>query len=270
MLLVLWRSTRIDDFVEVSTVSPARSALPPVDFSEEGSIRHLHLGTPWIQGSMDLDDPLRLVHEYVQRMMAWLLFMDAATVPKRQAMQLGLGAAALTKFCAKRLRMKTVAIECNPLVLQACHMWFALPADGLRQQVVLADAAREIQSERWWGRIDALQVDLYDQEAAAPVLDSVSFYEHCRRLLSADGCMTVNLFGRASSFQRSVEKMASAFGAESLWSFKPTREGNTVVLAQRTAGSPKPALMSSRALEIERQWDLPARKWARILKPLAS
>lgn len=217
---------------------------------------------------MDLDDPLRLVHEYVQRMMAWLLFMDAATVPKRQAMQLGLGAGALTKFCAKRLRMKTVAIECNPLVLQACHMWFALPADGLRQQVVLADAAREIQSERWWGRIDALQVDLYDQEAAAPVLDSVSFYEHCRRLLSADGCMTVNLFGRASSFQRSVEKMALAFGAESLWSFKPTREGNTVVLAQRTPSRPKREQLMATAEVIEKKWGLPASKWLRVFKPM--
>jgi hypothetical protein len=34
--------------------------LPEVNFSEEGGIRHLHLGSIWVQGSMYLDDPLRL------------------------------------------------------------------------------------------------------------------------------------------------------------------------------------------------------------------
>jgi spermidine synthase len=46
--------------------------------------------------------------------------------------------------------------------------------------------------------------------------------------------MTVNLFGRASSFERSVEKISAAFGKDAVWAFKPTREGNTVVLAQHT------------------------------------
>ena len=83
---------------------------PEVNFSDEGDIRHLHLDSIWIQGSMRMDDPLVLVHEYIQRMMAWLLFVDPASVPKRQALQLGLGAASLTKFCYKTLKMKTAAI----------------------------------------------------------------------------------------------------------------------------------------------------------------
>ena len=72
--------------------------LPEVNFSEEGPVRHLHLGSEWIQGSMLLDDPHVLVHEYIQRMMAGLLFVDPASVKQRQALQLGLGAASLTKF----------------------------------------------------------------------------------------------------------------------------------------------------------------------------
>ena len=66
---------------------------PEVNFSDDGPVRHLHLGTQWIQGSMLLDAPYVLVHEYIQRMLAGLLFVDSATLPKRQAMQLGLGAA---------------------------------------------------------------------------------------------------------------------------------------------------------------------------------
>jgi spermidine synthase len=205
---------------------------PEVNFSDEGNIRHLHLGTIWIQGSMRMDDPTALVHEYIQRMFAWLLFVDADTVATRQALQLGLGAGSLTKFCAKALRMKTTAIELNPQVLAACRGWFKLPADNARLQVILADAAQEIQKPQWWGTVDALQVDLYDHEAAAPVLDSEAFYADCRRLLTGDGCMTVNLFGRSSSYARSVEKIAGAFGKDAVWAFKATREGNTVVLAQ--------------------------------------
>ena len=78
-----------------------------VHFSDEGPIRHLHLDSIWIQGSMSIDAPQILVHQYVQRMMAWLLFVEPASVPGRQAMQLGLGAGSLTKFCGKELRMKT-------------------------------------------------------------------------------------------------------------------------------------------------------------------
>ncbi len=243
-------------------------ALPEVNFSDDTSVRHLHLGTEWIQGSMYLDDPLALVHEYIERMMAWLLFVEPTSVKDRQALQLGLGAGSLTKFCHKVLRMNTRVIELNPQVLVACRGWFKLPAENARLQVTLADAAQEIQDPKWWGTVDALQVDLYDHEAAAPVLDSLPFYNHCQRLLTPEGCMTVNLFGRASSFARSVEKMSAAFGKQAIWAFRPTREGNTVVLAQRTASRPKREQMLARAEIIQSQWGLPATKWVRVFKPM--
>jgi spermidine synthase len=65
-----------------------------------------------------------------------------------------------------------------------------------------------------------------------------AFYAHCRALLTDVGCMTVNLFGRASSYERSLDKISAAFGEGAVWAFKPTREGNTVVLAQRTPVRP--------------------------------
>ena len=241
-----------------------------VHFSDEGPIRHLHLDSIWIQGSMSIDAPQVLVHQYIQRMMAWLLFVEPASVPGRQAMQLGLGAGSLTKFCHKVLRMRTVAVEINPKVLVACRGWFKLPADNTRMQVILADAAREIRDPKWWGTVDALQVDLYDHDAAAPVLDSKAFYADCRRLLTEDGCLTVNLFGRASSYDSSVDKIAAVFGRDAIWPFKATREGNTVVLAQRTAIRPKRAALAERAEDIENRWGLPAAQWVRVLKPLAS
>ena len=244
--------------------------LPEVSVSDDGEVRHLHLGTPWIQGSMRVDDPFALELEYVQRMMAWLLFVEPTSVTKRHAMQLGLGAGAITKFCHKKLRLCATAIELNPQVLAVCRQWFKLPPDGAKLRVVLAAAAEEIKNPMWLGTVDALAVDLYDHEAAAPVLDSPDFYADCRALLQDDGCMTVNLFGRSSSYERSLKSMASAFGEDALWAFKPTREGNTVVLAQRTPSRPKRAELMARAEVVQERWGLPATKWVRVFKPVAA
>ena len=245
-----------------------KPVLPEVNFSDWGDIRYLHLGTEWVQGSMKIDAPFEIELEYVQRMMAWLLFVDPASVTKRYAVQLGLGAGAITKFCHKKLRMQTTAIELNPQVIAVCHSWFKLPPNGPRLQVVLADAAEEIRRPGWEDQVDALAVDLYDHDAAAPVLDSAEFYADCRALLTEDGCMTVNLFGRSSSYEKSLAKMAEAFGEDALWAFKPTREGNTVVLAQRTPSRPARAVLDERAQMIQSRWDLPAAKWPRGFKPV--
>ncbi len=241
------------------------SQLPVVHFSDDGPVRHLHLGTEWIQGSMYRNHPTRLVHDYIERMMAWLLFVAPDSVKDRTSMQLGLGAGSLTKFCAKELGMKTVAIELNAQVVMACRGWFKLPPDHDGLHVVLADAAQEIQNPKWWNTVDALQVDLYDHQAAAPVLDSLPFYNECRRLLTHEGCMTVNLFGRSSSFQRSLEKIAAAFGNNAVWAFQPTREGNTVVLAQHTPHRLDGEVARARTQAIESLWKLPATKWVRML-----
>jgi spermidine synthase len=249
--------------------SPLPAALPEVSFSEDQEVRHLHLGTPWIQGSMRRDAPFDIELEYVQRMMAWLLFVPPETVPDRHAMQLGLGAGALTKFCFKKLQMRSTAIELNEQVVLACRQWFRLPAPSSRLRIVVADAGQEIARPQYAGTVDALQVDLYDEEAAAPVLDSPDFYADCRRLLTEDGVMSVNLFGRHASFEQSVSKMAAAFGESALWAFRPTREGNTVVLALRRPQALERPLMVQRARHIESCWGLPALKWLKTLQPWA-
>ena len=244
------------------------NAFPEVNFSDFGDVRYLHLGTPWVQGSMLMDAPYDIELEYVQRMMAGLLFMAPSAMPKKHAMQLGLGSAALTKFCYKKLRMKATAVEINPQVITACRVWFKLPRDDLRLQVIAADALEEIQKPQHQGTVDLLHVDLYDQDAAAPVLDSADFYLHCHDLLTEDGVMTVNLFGKDSSYEKSLEKIAEAFGPPGVWAFRPTREGNTVVLAQRQPSRPERSALLLRAGEIESRWGLPAKKWLRLFSPV--
>jgi spermidine synthase len=179
--------------------------------------------------------------------------------------------ARISAFCRKKLRMRTTAVEINPVVVHACRGWFALPQDDDRLQVVVADAADEIRRPHWAGSVDMLQVDLYDTESAAPVLDSEDFYRDCRALLTPDGSMAVNLLGRSPfSLQASLDRIAAAFGRDALWSFPLAPEGNTVVLAQRTPQAPGRDVLTARAAAIESRWGLPARRWPEEFSPMGS
>jgi spermidine synthase len=81
--------------------------------------------------------------------------------------------------------------------------------------------------------------------------------------------MTVNLFGRSSSYERSLARSRRRSAREAVWAFRPTREGNTVVLALREPQQPAPR-RTGRAgrTSIATRWGLPAHKWLRVFKPV--
>ena len=240
--------------------------LPEVTLSEADGVRYLHLGTVWIQGGMRIRKPQVVEIDYVQRMLASLLWLPSAALGGGQAVQLGLGAGALTRFTAKQLRMATTVVEINPQVIHINANWFHLPE---QVEVVRGDAAdwlRQAQPRS----VRLLHVDLYDHEAAAPVLDDVDFYRACRAVLEDGGLMSVNLFGRHASFHDSIQRIAAAFGADQVWSLRPTREGNTVVVAGRGVVAPPREELQVRATVIEERFghlNLPARKWLRMVRP---
>ncbi len=276
--------TRAGDNKDCATLPPVKRskattrrqgtpALAEATLSEADGIRYLHLGTPWIQGAMRVRKPLKLELDYIQRMMAWLLLRDPATLAETRTLQLGLGAAAITKYCHAVLKLPTVAVELNPQVIHICRQWFHLPDDDARLQVVQGDAAAYVADDAHVGTADALCVDLYDHEAASPVLDDEAFYRACWRVLDDGGVMSVNLFGRDASFARSAERIAAAFGEDHMARLKPTPEGNTVVLAWKGFALPDRDVLQQRAETLKARFELPAPKWVKLLsafrKPVA-
>ncbi len=244
--------------------------LAPATISEADGVRYLHLGTPWVQGAMRIRQSLKLELDYVQRMMAWTLLRPAPELTKGEAVQLGLGAAAITRFCHSTLRMRTTAVELNPTVITACRMFFHLPEDSGRLQVLQMNAADYVGDPSRADTVQALCVDLYDHDAASPVLDSEAFYRDCHRVLADGGVMSVNLFGRDASFERSAQRIAAAFGTTQVWSLRPTKEGNTIVIALKNVPMPDRVALELRADNIEKRFKLPARKWLRMIRPLTS
>ena len=243
--------------------APRKPRFAPVTFSEESGVRYLHFGTEWVQGAMRLSKPLHIELEYAQQMMAWLLFL---ATPER-IVQLGLGAAALTKFAHRYLRpAKVEAIELNPAVVVAARTMFELPYDDARLAVRELDAWDFVQDRANHGTIGALQIDVYDATARGPVLDSVAFYRAVRACLADAGVATINLFGDHPSFVRNMKRLNEVFDGRVI-ALPEVHEGNRVALA--FSG---PALevtyeaLEKRARLLESKLGLPAHQWVKALR----
>jgi spermidine synthase len=237
--------------------SPGPGRLSPqVTLSEEDGVRYLHFGTEWVQGAMRIGKPWTIELEYQQQMMAALLFLPQPS----QVLQLGLGAAALTRFCWKHLPgAEITVVEISDEVLATARRWFALPHDDARLTVLIGDARDVVAHPRLRRGFDWLQVDLYDRHARGPVLDDAPFYAACRRSLRAPGVAVFNLFGRG--FEPSLARIADAFSGRAL-ALPEADAGNRIVLAFN--GPPLAVAwppLYEHAKRIEKSFGLPARKW---------
>lgn len=234
---------------------------PPATITEHRGIRYLHLGTQWVQGAMRLDKPDAIELEYVQMMSMWLLFQPQ---PKR-IVQLGLGSAALTKFAYRRFAEASVtAVELNPNVIAACGAQFALPANDARLAVREMNALDFVLDPANHGSIDVLQVDLYDEEARGPVLDTPEFYQACYDCLAEDGVMTTNVFGEFDNYDKNLRAMELVFDAV-VW-VPDAEDENIVVLAFKNSPVIDFSDLYERAGAIKKQFNLPAKDWVNGLK----
>ena len=233
----------------------------PVTLSEQDGVRYLHFGTEWIQGAMRLRKPDWLELEYAQQMMAWMLWIEAP----RHIVQLGLGAAALTKYSYRQFPdARVTAVELNPSVITVCRSMFRLPLDDERLQVLEMNALDFVRDVTNRKRADVLQVDLYDATARGPVLDTVEFYTACAASLSRQGMMTVNLFGDHPSYAKNLAAMEQAFDA--VYCLPEADVGNVVALAFKSVPEWDWKLLYERAKLITLQTKLPAVAWVHGLK----
>ena len=246
-----------------SSIDPrfAQPGHPPATIDEFEGVRFLHLGTSWVQGALRIAKPDTIELEYVQMMMMWTLFQRAP----RHIAQLGLGSAALTRFCYQRFPdARVTAVELNPNVIAICRALFGLADDDARLAVREMDALDFVLDPANHGTLDVLQVDLYDQDARGPVLDSVEFYQGCHDCLAPGGIMTANLFGDFGNYDKNLLHMGQVFDAI-VW-LPEVHDANIVMLAFRDAAEIDFSVLYERASEIKRRLNLPARNWVNGLK----
>ncbi|TFW35226.1 spermidine synthase [Massilia horti] len=239
----------------------AQPGHPPATITEFEGVRFLHLGTTWVQGAMRLSRPDVIELDYVQMMMMWMLFQDA---PKH-IVQLGLGSAALTKFCYLRFPdARVTAVELNPNVIAICRALFGLPDDDERLKVREMNALDFVLDPANRNKVDVLQVDLYDEEARGPVLDTPEFYQGCFDCLTENGIMTTNVFGDFSNYDKNLQAMEQVFDAV-VW-LPEVHDANIVVIAFKKAPQIDFSVLYQRAGEIKRRFNMPAKNWVNGLK----
>jgi spermidine synthase len=199
-----------------------------IDISEEAGVRYLHFGSHWIQGAMRIARPWSLELEYTRDMMLPLLLRPGRSWP-RSVLQVGLGAASITKFLYRnrpRARMKVIEIDED--VLAAAVHFFKLPDDLARLDIEIGDghdymAATDL-------RFDLIMVDGFDAKGHAGMLDTVPFYCNCGARLTDTGIMVTNLLSRRGGAVESVARIREAFN-ERVLALPASEAGNTVALA---------------------------------------
>ena len=247
----------------------SENAHPDVFVSEFRGVRSLHLASEVnsdtdcapIQGSMRLAVPDQIELEYVQQMNLWMLFN---MIPKH-IVQLGLGAASLTKFCYRNFpECLVTAVDLNPKVIRICREQFKLPEDDERLQVLEMDAFDYVNNAARFGKVDVLQVDLYDAEAKGPVLDSPEFYEACAACLTAEGMMTVNLFADDVQRKKNIDAMQRFFDVV-VW-LPEVHDANVVAIAFKTAPEIDFEILYQRAAILRVNYKMQAPIWVNGLK----
>jgi spermidine synthase len=242
----------------------ANPSQAPISFAEVDGVRYLHFGTKWVQGAMRLKKPNVLELDYCKHMMVWLLFLE----PPMQCLQLGLGAASLTKFAVHHFAdTECTVVDWSAQVAAAAHAAFALPRDCERLNIVIADANEFMLEQSKTNRYGVVQVDLYDFQANGPVCDSLAFYQAIQSSMSAQGSMmTVNLFGDHPSFDRNLERINQAFDQRVIC-LEPLEEGNTIALGFNGPPLQVPwAQLYERAAVVEQLYGLKARGWVNSFK----
>ena len=209
----------------------------------------------------DYIHPWPQVCQIDQRIMMWMLFLERP----RHIVQLGLGSAALTKFCYHRFpEARVTAVELNPNVIAICRGLFGLPPNDERLDVREMDALDFVLDRANHSKVDVLQVDLYDEDARGPVLDTPEFYQGCYDCLSDDGIMTANVFGDFSNYDKNLQAMELVFDAVA-W-LPEVHDANIVVIAFKRAPQLDFSVLYERAAAIRSRMNLSARGWVTGLK----
>jgi spermidine synthase len=185
-----------------------------IEASEESGVRFLHFGSEWVQGAMRIARPYALELEYTREMMACVLLRGDEDWPKA-VLQIGLGAASLTKFWHRYFPdTKQTIIEINPAVVAMAYQSFKLPRDEGHIEIHTGDGVAWINEAKQ--KFDCIMVDGYDQHARFGALGTEAFYRDCRARLTKRGLLVLNLFGRSRGYRQQLDSLNEVFNGRVL------------------------------------------------------
>jgi len=198
-----------------------------IDISEERGVRYLHFGSHLIQGAMRIARPWSLELEYTRAMMTPLLFCPRANWPRR-VLQIGLGAASVTKFLHRHLPSSNLTVvEIKPEVIAAARQFFHLPDDSRRLSIEAGDGYAAVTTSS--RQFDLILVDGFDARGGTGMLETLPFYCGCQARIGRGGMVAINLLGRRRGAKAAIERIEHAFDGRVI--AMPCEAGNIVAVA---------------------------------------
>lgn len=200
----------------------------PIEIRESRGVRTLHFGSDWVQGAMRVSRPRDLELAYTRDMMvALVLCPDWPTMPKR-ILQIGLGAASLTRFIYAHLpEAQQTVVELEPVVVGAAQQGFKLPPLGERLQIEIAEGAAWMATSQ--EHYDLILIDGFDADGETGDLETLAFYQHCRARLAEGGLLVCNFLSRSAHFLKSCIALDTAFHGQTRL-LPQTPGGNVIAL----------------------------------------
>ena len=115
-----------------------------IRINEERGVRYLQFSPHWIQGAMRLSRPWALELDYTREMMMALLLRNKRGWPG-SVLQIGLGAASITKFLHRYLpKTKLDVVEIDPEVVLNAWQFFEMPPESDRLRIEIADGYKHV------------------------------------------------------------------------------------------------------------------------------
>lgn len=197
-----------------------------IEVSEERGVRYLHFGSDYVQGAMRIARPWALELAYTRDLMLPLLLRDS---PPRSVLQIGLGAASITKFLHRQLPdTRVTVVEIDARVIATAREFFRLPDESPNLRIVLDEGHDFVAAAK--GRFDFIVVDGFDEKGRTGALDTVAFYAAVRARLAAHGLMSANFLTRRRGIAASEARMREVFDDHVLV-VPPSEDGNTIAIA---------------------------------------
>lgn len=170
-----------------------------------GDIRSLLANWGYVQSAMSITEPNRLLLEYTQAMMGFLLFnVSPSTIEI-----IGLGGGSLAKYCHAYLPSSNIrAVEIDEHVLAMADQ-FCIPVDSSRLELVLADGHDFVaRNER---TTDVLLIDDFNNDEEDHQLNSAEFFSACRARLNPGGILVANLCDPRGQNQSALRNLRACF-----------------------------------------------------------
>lgn len=234
----------------------------PFIIDSEGE-RNLFFDLRYIQSTLCLKTPARLVLPYTRKMMACLLFQPEP----RHMVQIGMGGGGLTRFCYAHLpQTRIVALESDPHVF-ALREHFLIPPNDVLFRAEAGDGDAYVRQQA--RQVDVLMLDAFDREGIAPAFTRPDFLVAARDCLSGDGMLVINLTGDLNRCQQLLNAAETAFGGRLLL-LRVGKASNYILFAFRNPFfRPHWPTLKAQAQRLEILYELPLREDALALEQAA-